>query len=246
MKFLDRQQQSDKERPSIIIFLTDGDPTVGETDTGRIQNNIRNLNKEKYTLFSLGFGEDLNFNFLKQLSLQNGGLARKIYEASDASIQLKNFYREVSIPLLSDVHIKYQAQGGEVSQVTKHAFKTFFSGGELMIAGRLSQVATSPVPCIIKPCLFGKSAMGDIQICPPGPWPPRPWPPVTPRPTPRWVPETGLAAHVERMWAYLTIQELLEKELRETNDTKKKEIRKEALELSLRVCLLIFSSPVSL
>lgn len=58
-------------------------------------------------VFSLSFGENANFHFLKKLSLQNNGFARKIYEASDASIQLQSFYEEIGSPLLSNVTFTY-------------------------------------------------------------------------------------------------------------------------------------------
>lgn len=43
----------------IIIFLTDGDPTVGETDPTRIINHLteKNSGKNKATIFSLAFGK---------------------------------------------------------------------------------------------------------------------------------------------------------------------------------------------
>lgn len=45
--------------------------------------------------------------FLRRLSLGNAGFARSIYEASDAALQLSNFYKEVASPLLSNVTFSY-------------------------------------------------------------------------------------------------------------------------------------------
>lgn len=61
----------------------------------------------RYPIFSLGFGEGADMDFLKKLSLNNTGFARVIYEASDASLQLRNFYKEISSPVLSNVTFKY-------------------------------------------------------------------------------------------------------------------------------------------
>ena len=57
---------------SFLVFLTDGDPTSGETNLALILRNTRAVNKQTFTLFSLGFGSDLDFLFLTQLSLQVG------------------------------------------------------------------------------------------------------------------------------------------------------------------------------
>lgn len=61
----------------------------------------------RYPIYSLGFGEGADIDFLKKLSLNNSGFARVIYEASDASLQLRNFYKEISSPVLSNVTFKY-------------------------------------------------------------------------------------------------------------------------------------------
>lgn len=61
----------------------------------------------RYPIFSLGFGDGADIDFLKKLSLKNGGFARVIYEAADAALQLRNFYKEISSPILSNVTFNY-------------------------------------------------------------------------------------------------------------------------------------------
>lgn len=43
----------------------------------------------RFPLYTLGFGNNLNYNFLESLALENGGFARRIYEDSDANLQLQ-------------------------------------------------------------------------------------------------------------------------------------------------------------
>lgn len=43
----------------------------------------------QYSLFCLGFGFDVSYAFLEKLALDNGGLARRIYEDSDSALQLQ-------------------------------------------------------------------------------------------------------------------------------------------------------------
>lgn len=45
--------------------------------------------QDKFPLYCLGFGFDVNFNFLEKLSLLNNGVARRIYADADADLQLK-------------------------------------------------------------------------------------------------------------------------------------------------------------
>ncbi|XP_016411917.1 inter-alpha-trypsin inhibitor heavy chain H4-like [Sinocyclocheilus rhinocerous] len=73
---------------SILILLTDGDPTSGETNIEKIMANVKKAIGTKFPLYCLGFGYDVNFDFLTKMSLENGGVARRIYEDSDADLQL--------------------------------------------------------------------------------------------------------------------------------------------------------------
>ncbi|MBV99924.1 Inter-alpha-trypsin inhibitor heavy chain H3, partial [Eschrichtius robustus] len=74
---------------SIVIMLTDGDANVGESRPEKIQENVRNAIGGKFPLYNLGFGNNLNYNFLERMALENHGLARRIYEDSDANLQLQ-------------------------------------------------------------------------------------------------------------------------------------------------------------
>lgn len=95
---------------------------------------MTNLNaKDRVPIFSLSFGNDADKEFLRKLSLKNLGFSRHIYEAADASLQLQEFYKQISSPLLNDINFKYDA---EVEEVTRTWFPIYFRGSELVVAGR--------------------------------------------------------------------------------------------------------------
>lgn len=143
---------------AIMLFLTDGQPNVGcswppqivgtvsdifyihteETNTDIIicilfQVTQLNLKHDNVPIFSLSFGEGADKSFLRQLSLKNFGFSRHIYEASDASLQLQSFYKQISSPLLTDIMFKYES---DVTEVTRCHFPIYFKGKELIVAGR--------------------------------------------------------------------------------------------------------------
>uniref|UniRef100_A0A8D1UF98 Inter-alpha-trypsin inhibitor heavy chain H3 n=1 Tax=Sus scrofa TaxID=9823 RepID=A0A8D1UF98_PIG len=85
-----REEHKVPERStSIIIMLTDGDANMGVSKPEKIQENVRNAIGGKFPLYNLGFGNNLNYNFLESMALENHGLARRIYEDSDANLQLQ-------------------------------------------------------------------------------------------------------------------------------------------------------------
>ncbi|KAL0180805.1 hypothetical protein M9458_023211, partial [Cirrhinus mrigala] len=51
--------------------------------------NVKEAIGTKFPLYCLGFGYDVNFDFLTKMSLENSGVARRIYEDSDADLQLQ-------------------------------------------------------------------------------------------------------------------------------------------------------------
>jgi hypothetical protein len=123
----------------IIIFLTDGEPTSGITNGKEIRENIIEENKDlDVPIYGLAFGAGADFNLVKGIAQENDGFARKIYEASDAAIQLEEFYLNIASPLLTNVQFDYVGEYFKEAPNTK--LNTFFKGSEYIIAGKLEIV----------------------------------------------------------------------------------------------------------
>ena len=81
----------------MIVFLTDGEPTVGETSGTKIKANIKQGNSaSKIPIFCLAFGDGADFNLLKDISTESRGFAQKIYESGNSFEQLEDFYNKIS------------------------------------------------------------------------------------------------------------------------------------------------------
>ena len=63
----------------MIVFLTDGMPSAGETNTDKIRSNVKGANDIDVAIFALGFGDGVNIDFLRALAVENNGFARTIY-----------------------------------------------------------------------------------------------------------------------------------------------------------------------
>uniref|UniRef100_A0A8C9TR46 Inter-alpha-trypsin inhibitor heavy chain H3 n=1 Tax=Scleropages formosus TaxID=113540 RepID=A0A8C9TR46_SCLFO len=203
---------------SMIILLTDGDPTSGASSRKQIQENVHNAIQGNVTLFCLGFGYSLDYTFLDVMAQQNNGLARRIYEDSDAALQLKGFYSEVASPLLSEVHMQYQ--DNTVDSLTQSHFKQLFNGSEIVVAGRLTDNDLDNF-------LFEISAQGVNDIHLQGEASAQKWDVLFPHE------EYIFGDFTERLWAYLTIQQLLNKRGSGTAE-EKSNATSEALALSLK------------
>ncbi|KAF6099588.1 inter-alpha-trypsin inhibitor heavy chain 3 [Phyllostomus discolor] len=120
---------------SIVIMLTDGDANVGESRPEKIQENVKNAIGGRFPLYNLGFGHNLNYNFLDSMALENNGFARRIYEDSDANLQLQGFYEEVANPLMTGVEVKYPENA--ILDLTQNTYPHYYDGSEIVVAGRL-------------------------------------------------------------------------------------------------------------
>ncbi|XP_076256912.1 inter-alpha-trypsin inhibitor heavy chain H4-like isoform X3 [Rhynchophorus ferrugineus] len=187
-----------KGNQPIIVFLTDGQPTYG-TKEG-ITSTITEQNEYKVPIFALSFGSGADKEFLQKLSLKNQGFARHIYEAADASLQLRNFYQEISSPLLTNVTFKYV---DKVKNVTRTHFPILFKGTELCTAG-------------ITAVGFEATAVEALGISGPIILEPKVY---------------QSSGSLERLWAYLTVQQLLEQK-KVAKD--KEAITAKALEIALK------------
>ncbi|XP_008850034.1 inter-alpha-trypsin inhibitor heavy chain H3 [Nannospalax galili] len=204
---------------SIVIMLTDGDANTGESRPEKIRENVRNAIGDKFPLYNLGFGDNLNYNFLDTMALENNGFARRIYEDSDADLQLHGFYEEVANPLLTSVEVEYPENA--IQDLTKNNYPHFYDGSEIVVAGRLVDRDMNNFKADVK----GHGAMNDLTFTEE----------VDMKEMEAALKEQGyiFGNYIERLWAYLTIEQLLEKR-KNAYGEEKENLTAQALELSLK------------
>uniref|UniRef100_A0A803W977 Inter-alpha-trypsin inhibitor heavy chain 4 n=1 Tax=Ficedula albicollis TaxID=59894 RepID=A0A803W977_FICAL len=203
---------------SMIILLTDGQPTSGERNVEVIQESVQKAINGKYALFCLGFGFDVSYKFLEKMALSNGGIARRIYENADAALQLQGFYQEVATPILMQIEMQYPENS--IERLTKNNFKVFFEGSEIIVSGKISneldllpveikaQSHTSNLTLKEEANVKEKEQVFQNQ---------------------RYI----FGNFIERLWAYLSIQQLLEKAI-SAQEEDQKALEAQALDLSLQ------------
>jgi len=151
---------------TMILFLTDGVPTVGVTYNNEIQNNIKASNKEKlFPIFSLAFGQDADFGLIVDISKETGSRAKQIYEGSDAALQLEGFFQEISSPLLSDLTFEYVGNFIEQPSISNSTLKTFFKGSEFVVAGIISSSVDLDFKIKIRGKAGSEEFVQDLTIC---------------------------------------------------------------------------------
>lgn len=122
------------ERTQMIVLITDGQPTVGETQPKRILENIRQANKTQIRLFTFGVGYDVNTLLLDGLASENRGAVGYIEPNEDLEVKVSNFFAKVNHPVLSDVKINWGA--AQTDLVYPRVTPDIFHGSQLVMVGR--------------------------------------------------------------------------------------------------------------
>jgi Ca-activated chloride channel family protein len=124
----------DSGRPRMVVFLTDGLPTVGEQDIATILENVDERNRRDVRIFPFGVGYDVNATFLDQLALDNRGTVEYVKPGEDIERKVTSFYNKVSMPILSDIAI--EIDGVEAYDTYPIDLPDIFNGTQALVLGR--------------------------------------------------------------------------------------------------------------
>ncbi len=128
-------QQFDRaERPRLLVFMTDGLPTVGETKVERILDNTRGARVPGVRLFTFGVGYDVNTALLDKLAADNGGAAEYVEPKEDLEIKVSNFFTKINHPVLTNLAL--DMGGVESDLVYPREMPDIFRGTQLTLIGR--------------------------------------------------------------------------------------------------------------
>ena len=100
-------QLTDAGRPSYVVFLTDGLPTVGETNEMRIVANSKEFNKVHARIFCFGVGYDLNARFLDKLVRENFGQSEYVRPDENIEEHVARLYNRIESPVLTGMKMRY-------------------------------------------------------------------------------------------------------------------------------------------
>lgn len=121
-----------KDRPSYLVLMTDGQPTVGETSVNGLLKIVDP--KKDIRLFDFGVGYDVNTTLLNKLADDNHGTSQYVEPEESLEIALSNFYEKIKSPVLSNVKLTYD--GIQVKDVYPRNVKDIFAGSQLMLMGK--------------------------------------------------------------------------------------------------------------
>ncbi|HEX4384995.1 MAG TPA: VWA domain-containing protein, partial [Myxococcales bacterium] len=122
-------------RPRVIVFMTDGLPESGITDTSMIAQLFRERNQGAARLFAFGVGSDVNRTFLEQLGSENRGGVGFVEDGQDIDAVVGGFYAKIARPVLSDLSFDF-GDAVTVAMQYPDVLPDLYKGSQLVLVGR--------------------------------------------------------------------------------------------------------------
>lgn len=194
----------DAKRPAYLIFLTDGEPTVGITNTEGLVQVAAQANTDQVRLFNFGVGYNLNAILLGKLADKNHGTTTFVEPNENLELSLAGFYQKIESPVLTDVALRFD--GVTVGKQYPETLGDLFAGSEVIVLGRYNGSGKGTVKLSGKMGAAEKSFSFPIQ----------------------WVADTA-HSHLPRLWAGRRIAYLLDA-IRQNGENK--ELKDEVIALS--------------
>jgi Ca-activated chloride channel homolog len=117
----------------VVVFLTDGMPTVGETDPERIADQAER-GRGPFRVFAFGIGYDVNTYLLDRLTERARGITEYIRPGGDIEQAVGSLAAKVASPVLTDLAV--HADGVELFDLQPSSLPDLFAGDELVVLGR--------------------------------------------------------------------------------------------------------------
>jgi Ca-activated chloride channel family protein len=125
----------DEGRTFTIVFFTDGEPTVGETNCDKILKNFAAKNNANTRVFTFGVGDDVNATFLDRLADQTRALPTYVRPAEDIEAKVSGLYAKISHPVLANLKLT-ATNDVHFNEMYPVELPDLFHGGQLVLMGR--------------------------------------------------------------------------------------------------------------
>ena len=122
------------DRLKMILFATDGLPTVGERSPDAIVKNMQQRNDKDVRLFVFGEGHDVDTKLLDLLAAKHRGEAEYVLPEEDITKKIGRFFTRVGSPVMTDVQVFFE--GVETRDVLPRSVPDLYRGEQIVVYGR--------------------------------------------------------------------------------------------------------------
>jgi len=151
----------------IVLFMTDGLPTVGQTSELAIRELAINSNPYKRRVFTVGVGVDLNAPLLDKIAEGSRAKAQYILPGEDVEATIAKVFKSLTGPILADVELDVLDKNGKSAvgrcrDILPREITDFFEADQLVLLGQY--VDTEPLVFRLTGNYRGKQRTFDFQF----------------------------------------------------------------------------------
>jgi len=134
------------DRPRLVVFITDGRPTIGETGEEALLRIVaRARQKDKsLRLFPVAIGTEINTHLLDLMAEQTRTFRTYIGVNEDIERGISGFYERIGSPVLADVRLDISGNA-RAFQVHPQPLPDLYHGSDLTVVGRYRGAGTATI-----------------------------------------------------------------------------------------------------
>ncbi|MSR29690.1 MAG: VWA domain-containing protein [Phycisphaerales bacterium] len=124
----------------IVLFLTDGLPTVGQTSERAIREIAEKGNPHSRRIYAIGVGADVNVPLLDRIADITRAKAAYIVPGEDVEVKVAQVAKQLSGPVLADIELTARDSGGaedtrRIHDLAPRRIPDVFAGEQLVVFG---------------------------------------------------------------------------------------------------------------
>ncbi len=125
----------------IVLFLTDGLPTAGQTSEVAIRNVVIKSNPYNRRVFTFGVGVNVNAPLLEKIAAESRAAAEFVLPNEDVEVKIGKVFKQLTGPILADVEVEVvEVAGrpaiGRTRDIIPDKLPDLFDGDQLVLLGQ--------------------------------------------------------------------------------------------------------------
>ena len=129
------QQKGDLARSRAVLFITDGKPTINQTDENKLVDLVKTRAEGNVRIFTFGIGDEINTHLLDKITAQTHAYRSYIAAKEDIEVKISSLYTKIQSPVLTGLQLRTDASI-RLSQVYPQDLPDLFKGASIMVLGR--------------------------------------------------------------------------------------------------------------
>ncbi|MBN1517430.1 VWA domain-containing protein [Candidatus Sumerlaeota bacterium] len=150
------KHEADKGRLHMVLFITDGLPTIGVTNADQILKGLKERNTSNLRVFVCGVGYDVNARLCDEIANATRAASAFITNDDDLEARIGGLFQKISAPVLTGLELQFNKGG--VSELYPKPLPDLFSGDQLTVFGRYSDAGSAAIT------LTGKTGSKDRKF----------------------------------------------------------------------------------